>query len=176
MCKILWIRVYYFKLESTNVFVFTDEKEDLIHFKVVFKSHLTLSTIPNIVNLPNLLIPHHFHIMSLSFYESDLLLVIGSRAGCLAVYHLDRQVTPVVVFRHLHNSDVITSILITKLDISWLVRTVGRDGCYSKCVLQRGEEHQVSHLESSIHGWTLDRTFHSKITKGWLSRVQHNLP
>lgn len=136
---------------------------------------------PELVYVQDLELPSHMFVMSLVFNRQDELLIIGTRAGCIAIYDTSssgprcgKKLSTVVVYRRVHGYNAVTSFLVEKLEKNcWIVNSVGRDGCFSKCTLRKNLDFSSiqPQLEKCESGWNFERTHQSKITSGWLSKI-----
>jgi WD40 repeat protein len=136
---------------GNNIFIFTKEDSDLIWLE--FKGN-------NIIERNRFILPKHFFIMEISFLD-EICLCIGSRKGAFAYYDLKLNSTEAtLVHRHLHSTDAVTSITLQSHDNKLIIQSVGRDGMYVQSIIKSNK-------------FTIQHS--TRISKGWLEKIQNNL-
>jgi WD40 repeat protein len=108
-------------------------------------------------------LPEQFWVVDLLFDPKEKILLCGSRTGDLAVYEIEKQLSPRLI-SNLHGSDAVTSIVLEVQKDGYLVHTVGRDGMYTVSQLR----HEISQNEAEL---TIQVSHRTRITKGWLERI-----
>ncbi|KAJ3158869.1 WD repeat-containing protein 6 [Geranomyces michiganensis] len=150
--------------------------------------HMSVILIPETPSLPcvieqiaTIVLPVHFWTMDVTLCTEQHLLILGSRAGAIAVYEYplatsDSAVRPelatldaCVLRRRAHGREAVTSIAVdprmsAQRPGELTFGTVGRDGVYCRWAMKRSEDEQT---------WMMDLFYRSKITNGWLEKVQY---
>ncbi|KAJ3146007.1 WD repeat-containing protein 6 [Geranomyces variabilis] len=150
--------------------------------------HMSVVRIPDSPALPcviemfaTVVLPIHFWTMDVTLCVEQHLLILGSRAGAIATYEFSNAapddgttaepaiLEADILRRRAHGKEAVTSIAVDPRMSAdrpgeLTFGTVGRDGVYCRWAMKRTQEAQA---------WTMDLFYRSKITNGWLEKIQY---